>query len=194
MQVGQVFQPFHRGENGRSNAKGIGLGLAISKSLVEMMGGTLAVTTAKDKGSSFFFQITFGVASQQLSGIESRPLTLTPFVGRKSPMQMKPSSPDLTNEIVDLVPWSSQTEFSESMIASDEDLTVGVRAELPYRFLVVDDNAINKRLFQRTVDNMFKKMKRKQTPVYTFASNGTHVFRTVKAHTRIINRHAKLKP
>jgi hypothetical protein len=39
---------------------------------------------------------------------------------------------------------------------------------------VVDDNALNKSLFARTVDNMFKKLKRAQSPVYTFASDGGH--------------------
>jgi CheY-like chemotaxis protein len=58
------------------------------------------------------------------------------------------------------------------MMPSGQDVTDAFRAESPLHFLVVDDNAINKSLFARTVDNMFKKLKREQSPVYTFASDG----------------------
>jgi CheY-like chemotaxis protein len=37
---------------------------------------------------------------------------------------------------------------------------------------VVDDNCLNKSLFERTVNNMFKKQKRVK-PIYTFAADGT---------------------
>jgi signal transduction histidine kinase len=41
LQVAKVFQPFHRGTEGRAN--GIGLGLSIAKTLVEKMGGAIGV-------------------------------------------------------------------------------------------------------------------------------------------------------
>jgi hypothetical protein len=42
---------------------------------------------------------------------------------------------------------------------------------LPLRFLVVDDNAINMKLFERTVNHLFKQQKRAK-PVMIFAANG----------------------
>ena len=43
---------------------GTGLGLVISKSLVELMGGQLQVESEYGKGSKFFFTITLGIAPQ----------------------------------------------------------------------------------------------------------------------------------
>jgi hypothetical protein len=70
--------------------------------------------------------------------------------------------------------------MSMSMIPSGPELKDAFRVETALltslRFLVVDDNALNKRLFARTVDNMFTKLKRTRTPIYTFASNGRQSF------------------
>jgi signal transduction histidine kinase len=47
-----IFEPYFRSE-GTAKAPGVGLGLAISKALVEQLGGTLAVESELGKGSSF---------------------------------------------------------------------------------------------------------------------------------------------
>jgi hypothetical protein len=59
-----VFAPFHRGVEGVSNGKGIGLGLAITKSLVEKMGGSIAIVSTLGLGSVFVFDLTFDLASR----------------------------------------------------------------------------------------------------------------------------------
>jgi hypothetical protein len=61
-----------------------------------------------------------------------------------------------------------------NMIPCEQDLTDAYHFERPLRFLVVDDNCLNKSLFERTVNNMFKKQKRIK-PIYTFAADSTSV-------------------
>ncbi|MBP3039229.1 response regulator [Bacillaceae bacterium Marseille-Q3522] len=54
----RVFEPYEQGESGKTLIKGgFGLGLSISKQLVEMHGGTLQVSSAPGKGSEFIFTL-----------------------------------------------------------------------------------------------------------------------------------------
>lgn len=56
-QQARIFEPFEQLDDGRA-AGGAGLGLAICRSSVEAMGGTLGVRTAEGGGAVFWFQIT----------------------------------------------------------------------------------------------------------------------------------------
>jgi PAS domain S-box-containing protein len=49
----RLFEPFQRGAHGQSSIEGTGIGLAVSKSLIELMGGTIDVQSAPGKGTLF---------------------------------------------------------------------------------------------------------------------------------------------
>ncbi|MDH5429041.1 MAG: ATP-binding protein [Nitrospirota bacterium] len=52
-----IFERFYRGQTADVKARGAGLGLAITKSLVELHGGQIWVTSTPGKGSQFCFNI-----------------------------------------------------------------------------------------------------------------------------------------
>ncbi len=52
----KIFQAFHR-EQSTQHIQGVGLGLSISRDLVELMGGKLQLESVLDKGSRFFADI-----------------------------------------------------------------------------------------------------------------------------------------
>jgi CheY-like chemotaxis protein len=52
-----VFQPFYQATNNDLTGQGVGLGLHISKRIVELLGGEITVCSEPDKGSTFSFVI-----------------------------------------------------------------------------------------------------------------------------------------
>ncbi|WP_251178483.1 response regulator [Adlercreutzia agrestimuris] len=77
--VKHVFDPFEREEGGFDHSiEGTGLGMAITKNVVEMMGGTIEVKSTKGKGSTFTMTIPLKPAEDsdveedfsQLEGLE----------------------------------------------------------------------------------------------------------------------------
>ncbi len=68
----KIFEPFER-EKSRTveGIQGTGLGMAITKSIIELMGGTIEVDTALGKGTEFIINISFEFAKDTPASEES---------------------------------------------------------------------------------------------------------------------------
>jgi signal transduction histidine kinase/CheY-like chemotaxis protein/HPt (histidine-containing phosphotransfer) domain-containing protein len=70
-QVAQLFDEYSRfNTEANRTTEGTGLGLNITRNLVQMMGGTIGVTSEKGEGSVFTIRIPQGKASNELIGKE----------------------------------------------------------------------------------------------------------------------------
>jgi len=61
----RIFEPYHKMESDRARLSGLGLGLSLSKNLVELQGGQIWVKSQKGKGSTFGFSIPLGGVTRQ---------------------------------------------------------------------------------------------------------------------------------
>ncbi|MBO4528439.1 MAG: response regulator [Victivallales bacterium] len=68
--VKTIFEPFTREENSTvSGIQGTGLGMAITKNIVEMMGGRISVTSKKGEGTEFTVWVDFKLADGKASDL-----------------------------------------------------------------------------------------------------------------------------
>ena len=64
--VEKIFSPFERERTSTvSRTQGTGLGMAITKNIVDMMGGTIEVQTEQDKGTEFIVRLPFRIQAEQ---------------------------------------------------------------------------------------------------------------------------------
>lgn len=78
--VEHIFEPFERERNSTiSKIQGTGLGMAITKNIVDMMDGTISVTSEQDIGTECKVAFTF-----KLDGEEKRPQVINKFMDQRA--------------------------------------------------------------------------------------------------------------
>jgi hypothetical protein len=115
------------------------------------MGGSITVDSTPGSGSVLAFELKFDLASTQREATTERFISFEHAISDRTRTDHPVSS----------------------TVPSGTDLSNDYRDEAPLQFLVVDDNELNKVMFERTVNNMFKKKERIK-PVYTFAADGLY--------------------
>ena len=125
--LARLFNPFTQAMRHRSRNSGLGLGLALSRHLAELHGGTLSSSSdGRGRGATFTLRLPTAHAVQ--SGLEEHP-----------PSTDAPATDASTHDVVgSVVPT-----------ADERDAPVTSGADRPLRILVIDDDASTARALSR---------------------------------------------
>jgi CheY-like chemotaxis protein len=110
--LARLFTPFERLDAEQSGVEGTGLGLAVSRGLVELMGGTLGVESAVGVGSTFWLELPRAAAPQLLQA---------PEAGEEAAPW---ASAGLTQTLVLIEDNQANVALLESILAQRPDVTV----------------------------------------------------------------------
>ncbi|MFK7697789.1 response regulator [Paenibacillus sp. HJGM_3] len=132
-QLAHLFEPFSQGDGSTSRKYGgTGLGLVISKSLIELMGGSLRVSSELGHGSTFSFELTFPVPEDAKWTTQTLP---EPQHGLR--VLILEDSPIVYNQLCDALTllrlqtaWVASWKEATALLAHDD--------ETPYDLVLVD--------------------------------------------------------
>ncbi len=89
-QLGIIFERFRQVEKNGNSYGGTGLGLTISRNLVQLMDGDIRVETAEGMGSSFYFTISYIPITPEDEGIFNGTYEEIPFLKGKTVVVVEP--------------------------------------------------------------------------------------------------------
>ncbi len=85
-EIEQIFQAFHQVADQARAQEGAGLGLAISRGIVERMGGSIALASTPGQGSRFWFDIPLAEAAAPKRALPTAPAILVGYLGPRRRM------------------------------------------------------------------------------------------------------------
>ena len=103
-----IFEEFSQGDNDTEKKYGgFGLGLAITKKMIQLLNGKITLESELNKGSNFTFSIPIKLAKIQISEEDITPIELQYFTNKKVLIVDDDHSQlDLTSEVVSLMNFS----------------------------------------------------------------------------------------
>ena len=133
--LGQVFESFSQADSSTTrNYGGTGLGLTISRRLVELMGGTIQVESRVGEGSRFFFTVCLKISSVPIESAPEYELDLN-GVG------VLVIDDNETNRLIlreELVSWGALVAEAENGLAGLARLEEARLDGKPYRLVLLD--------------------------------------------------------
>ena len=135
----QIFTGFSQAEASTTRRfGGTGLGLTISKSLVELMGGTLALDSAPGRGSTFGFELEFPVPAEVPEELQ---VPTRPPLAKQRVLIVddNPVADSLLRKMVQSLGWEAEcVESGRAAVEHIQQVGVLARKDFPYSLILMD--------------------------------------------------------
>jgi len=123
----RLFEPYERSDQHRRRIEGTGLGLTITRRLLEAMGGRLEVTTLPGSGSIFAFEL----ALERHEGAGTRPLAAARISGYAGPRRRALIADDEQTNRTLLVKLLTDLGFETEQVANGAEALKAVAQRRP---------------------------------------------------------------
>jgi signal transduction histidine kinase/CheY-like chemotaxis protein len=135
----EIFAPFTQADRSKSRQfEGAGLGLAICRQLVELMGGEIGVTSACDSGSTFWFTAVF--EKLPAAAIDSA-IPLHADISGTSVLVVTDSATNCVLLTTLFYQWGCRYETAKDCVEALELLLVAASRNEPYQVVLTDQKS-----------------------------------------------------
>lgn len=125
-----IFDDFNQVRSAAGNVSGTGLGTTIAKDLVELMNGSIGVTSQIDIGTTFWFELSFDVVKKEHMTLDTHKIMLV-----TSPARYKKLASMMES-------WGVKPELVENSAQAISSLIKAAESAEPFSTCIVDGEAM----------------------------------------------------
>jgi signal transduction histidine kinase/ligand-binding sensor domain-containing protein/CheY-like chemotaxis protein/AraC-like DNA-binding protein len=133
-QIDRIFNRYYQAKNSNETS-GTGIGLSLTKQLVELHGGMIKVTSSQNQGTQF--QATFPMGKSHLSPIQVEPEQVPHSMSEDSQIELKEFNIS-TSEVVEKIAHEDNSQPLILIVEDNPDIRAFAKAHLETSYQIIE--------------------------------------------------------